>query len=645
MKILKFVNIRNWSIYGFLVFLLCLFHLIVNLIWINLNKLPFPWDQAGHTIIALKFADFFQGKGDYSFLNISDYYPPLTHIVVAVLMLIFGREPNIGPIVVTGFFIASILFLYLYTKQVFKNNLIAFVASLFYSFLPFVDNLSRYFLLEIPLVAATLISLYLLEKTENFSNKKYVYLFAVAAGCALLIKWAAVIYLIIPVLLKIYEIHKSKNFNNALKNIFTAGVIIFLMNFLWYASNLDVILNSLKITSTAEESDPGLLFSLDNFIFYFHHMFNFQLTWLGMLVFLFSISGFLISEKKKSLVLLLNMLSIYLIFSLIGNKDLRYIIILAPLSSIIVSFGIVKFFNFEKLLAVIVTVILIVYYLAYFFSLGFGFPIDPITANTRRTVFIPILGGLDLINLASDSSFLLAPKYSQTIWPNLTIADEMSKHDPLRKIKILIIAEKPFFNQVNMELARRQLNKDKIEFFAPYSTGPLKDSEIESYLNDYSVVLVADNDLGPQGGIRHIARMRQLKEYLEKGNSTISQKINSYALPDGDFLSVYKIQQWPNKTIIEELSKHNPLRDIKILVLSSKPQVNGENLESLRKQLSKDKVSFFKGEAKNNYSDFDLILVSEKEAAKWDSLEGVATKINTYYLPDDDKLFVYKISK
>ena len=655
MNILKFLNVKNWSFYGTLVSLLCLFHLVANLIWINLNKLPLPWDQAGHTIIAFKFADFFLGKGDYSFLTISDYYPPLTHIIVAFLMLIFGRESNIGPLTVTGFFIVSIIFLYLYAKELFKDRQIAFVAALFYSFLPFVDNLSRYFLLEIPLVAATLATLYFLEKSEYFSVKKYVYLFAFSAGCALLIKWAAAFYLALPVLIKFHEIYKQSltaeavkleaDYKSALKNIFTAGVLILLMNFLWYTSNLDVILNSLKITSTAEESDPGTLLSIDNFIFYFHHMFNFQLTWLGMLVFLFSIPGFLISEKKKSLVLLLNILSIYLIFSLIGNKDLRYIIILAPLSSIVVSFGIIKFFGFEKLLAIIVNGILVVYYLVYFFSLGFGFPIDPITANTRKTVFIPVLGGIDLINLASDSSFLLAPKFSQTIWPNLTIADEMSRHDQSKKIKILIIAEKPFFNQVNMELARRQLNKDKIEFFAPYSLGPLKDSEIEGYLNDYSVVLVADNDLGPRGGIRHIARMRQLKEYLEKGNSTISQKINSYGLPDGDFLSVYKIQQWPSKTIVEELSKHNPLKDIKILVLSSKPQVNGENLENLRKEMNKEKISFFKAAAKNNYSDYDLVLVSEKEAAKRDPLENIATKINTYYLPDGDKLYVYKISQ
>src|SRR3989344_5971445 len=495
MNVLKFLKMGKLSIYGFLLTLLCLFHLVTNLIWINLNKLPFPWDQAGHTIIAYKFADYFQGKGNYSFLNISDYYPPLTHILVSILMLIFGREPKIGPILVTGFFITSIVLLYLYTKLVFKNSLVAFVASLFYSFLPFVDNLSRYFLLEIPLVTATLATLYFLEKSKNFSVKKYVYLFAIFAGSALLIKWAALIYLAIPILVILYEIYKQSLQSHAVKekedkreifkNIFTAGVIIFLMNFLWYITNLEVILNSLKITSTAEESDPGSILSLNNFIFYFHHMFNFQLTWVGMIVFLCSIPAFITSEKRKGLLLFLNMLFIYLTFSFIGNKDLRYIIILAPLSSIIVSFGIIKFFSFEKLLAFIISGILIAYYLINFFSLGFGFPVDPITANSRKTVFIPVLGGIDLINLASDSSFLLAPKYSPTIWPNLVIADEMSKHNPSQKIKILIIAEKPFFNQVNMELARRQLNKDKIEFFAPYSTGPLKESEIEDYLNNY----------------------------------------------------------------------------------------------------------------------------------------------------------------
>lgn len=640
---MKLLGVPKIGLYGVLVFLLSLFHLVTNLIWINLNKLPFPWDQAGHTIIALKFTDFFQGKSDLPFLNISDYYPPLTHILVSFLMLIFGREPNLGPILITGFFITSIIFLYLYTKKIFGNSLVAFIAALFYSFLPFVDNVSRYFLLEIPLVAATLITLYLLERTENFSSKKYVYLFSVAAGCALLIKWAAAIYLVVPVLIKVYEIYQQKlEVSKAIKNILTAGIIIFLMNFLWYFSNLDVILNSTKITATAEESDPKYIFSLDNFIHYFHHMFNFQLTWPGMLVFLFSIPAFLIGQRKRGLVLFLNMVFIYLIFSLIGNKDLRYIIILAPLASIIVSYGLVKFFSFEKFLAVLISLILAGYYFIYFFSLGFGFPIDPITRNIRRTVFVPILGGIDLINLASDSSFLLAPKFSPTIWPNLTIAEEMSRHDPSQKVKVLIIAEKPFFNQVNMELARRQLNKDKIEFFAPYSLETLKEGEVESFLNNYNVILVADKDLGPQGGIRHIGLMRQLKAYLESGESLSVLKINSYILPDGDSLSVYKVQQWPIDTIVEELSKHNPNKDIKILVLSSKPEINAENLELKRRQLNKEKIEFVKGELGTNFSSFDLVLVSEKEKSGWIGVDETAVKINNYYLPDGDKFLVYK---
>jgi hypothetical protein len=664
MNLLKKI-ITSWTKFEYLIAILCLFHLTTNLIWINLNSLPFPWDQAGHTIISYKFVDFFQGRGDSPFLRISDYYPPFTHLIVAFLMLIFGRIPNIGPTVVTFFFISSIAFLYLYTIELSKNRKLAFIAALFYSFLPVNYNLSRYFLLEIPLVAMLLGSLYFLEKTQNFQNRKNVAIFSVFAGLSIFIKWTAIIYLLIPVLFKL-----KKGINS--KNILTSALIVLAINFFWYITNYEIILNATKITATAEESDPQNILSYDNLKYYFHLMTNFQLTWLGMVAFLVSAFAFVKDLKKKSLYILAPILFVYIVFAFIGNKDLRYIIGLVPLISIIVSYGIIKLLNYDKFFSTLIISLLTIYFGVYFFSLSFGFPIDPIKQNIRNTIFVPLLGGIDLINLSRDSSYLLAPKYSTTQWPNLTIANELKDFEPKTFVKILIVAEKPFFNQVNMELSRRQLNLNKIQFYAPYDLNTLKSSEaIEDYISSYNLVLVADKDLGPQGGIRHIAIMRQIKDYLENDPSSSAKKINTYYLPDGDTLSVYKINHWPNSIIAEELSKFNPSKQVSILTVANKSRLNHDSLEEARAELELGKIKFIEADSNidlsedssaNDYiSKFDVILAADNDLGTRNGVKNSQAieqikslidqgllpqikKINTYYLPDGDSISVYKVN-
>src|SRR3990167_7296725 len=98
-------KILKLDIYPYLLILLCLFHLASNIIWINLNKVPLGWDQAGHTIIAFDFTDFFRGVLKTDFLSISDYYPPFVHLLVTFFMVIFGKSLLLGPLVVTGFFL------------------------------------------------------------------------------------------------------------------------------------------------------------------------------------------------------------------------------------------------------------------------------------------------------------------------------------------------------------------------------------------------------------------------------------------------------------------------------------------------------------------------------------------------------------
>lgn len=512
------------------------FHLSLNILWISLNKLPFAWDEAGHAIIAFRFTDFFKGGGG-NFLSISDYYPPFVHLLTAFLMLIFGKNITLGPLVVTGFFIISIVFLYLYTselfkKELFQSRLMGILAATLFSFLPNIYSLSRQFLLEIPLLSMILGSLFFLEKSENFKNRKFTYLFALLFALALAIKWTAIIFLFVPIIFKLFKAPFALIWKNLLLGL---GIILGL-NLPWYLHNLPVILHAASFTTTAEAADPQKILSLQNFEFYPFSITNFQLTWFGMIIFLTSAVYFLF---KKSSYLLITYLFVYLVLTLIGNKDLRYIVFLAPIASMIIAWFLVSLK--DKVWAKVLGVVLFSYYIFYYFSLSFGIFVNPVQADFRRSVEVPYFGWIDLINLGKDTSGYLAPMVNMTVWPNSLIVSELSKHHPEKDIKILIICEKPFLNQVNMELSRRQLDLNKLQFFAPYDLVPFADEKLlEKYLLSYDLILVANKDLGLEGGIRYFAILKQLAGFIEEGKSTNLVKINNYFLPDGDRLDVYK---------------------------------------------------------------------------------------------------------
>ncbi len=531
-----FNKILKFNLYSALLATLCLFHLAGNIIWLNLNKVPLAWDQAGHTIITFNFTDFFN-KPSGDFLSISDYYPPFVHLVVAFFMLIFGRNVSLGPLVVTGFFLLAIIFLYLYTYQLFKNRLTALLSAFLFSFLPNMYYLSREFLLEIPLLSMVLGSLYFLEKSDNFQRKKYTVLFGIFLGLAFAIKWTAVIFILIPVSVKLIKIFPSFPW----KNLLLALGIILAINSTWYLHNLPVILHAAKFTAVPETADPQKILSYESFKFYPFLMTNFQLTWFGALVFLMSLFYFTLKKRNY---LLPTLIFVYLAFTLIGNKDLRYIIFLAPIATVVIAYFLSTFKN--KVLAGILTSLLISYYIFYYFTLSFGWPLNPDKLDFRRSIQIPAFGWIDLINLGKDTSRYLAPTYNPTIWPNTLIAKELSKHNPDKNIKILVLCEKPYLNQVNMELTRKQLGLNKIQFVAPYELTPFsQDKLLEKYLLGFDVILVVDKDLGYGGGIRHFAALKQMSGYLQKNKSANLIKINSYPLPDADNLDVYKPTQDP----------------------------------------------------------------------------------------------------
>lgn len=526
------LNILKPNIFTSLLFLLIFYHLLSNLIWIFASTAPVPWDQAGHTRLALQFADYFQSLGflrviDY--FSISTYYPPLIHTIVAIPIILFGHPIQTSEIVITLFFIASIILLYIYAFDLFEREDIALISTTIYSFLPIVIEHSRWFLLEIPLLTLILSALIFLNRSGNFTNKKYAQLFFIALGFAVLTKWTTFVYLLFPFLVTLYKWYKN---TNEQKELLKSSILKYLLILLvivapWYILNLSSFINQALLSLAGESSDPARILTFENFIFYIYIFFNFQMNIYITFIFIISAIYFFFQHKSEYKILFAGtMFLIYLGFSLISNKDWRYTLPALPFAAIIIGVFLSKLAQKFKLFGMLIVLFIISLLVLYDGILSFR----PATFHYQRAIKLPLIGFIDYININDN----LVHAYNRSVWPQKEI---LSNLDVNGKTWLLCLVDQERINAGNFLLTRDILNLRDLEIDSPPSQKFSTPEEIKSFLFKYSYVVVPQNQVGVPA-TRNIDVYLQLKETVENNDSGF-KKIKTYSLPSGDLLNLY----------------------------------------------------------------------------------------------------------
>lgn len=529
--LLKKLDKFDWGLVA-----LAAFHLVANIVWINLNTAPLPHDQAGHSLIAFDFAEVLAGRNKTPILEVSTYYPPFVHFLTALAFLVFGFNLNLGAVLVSFFFLLSIVFLYLYTFELFQKKPLALLASVIYSFLPAVYSQARWFLLEIPLLALFLGSLYFLEKSKGFRKLKSAVLFAILAGLAIMIKWTAVIFLAVPVYL---TLKRGFNFRNLLFSLMIVAIIIAP----WYAHNLRNISELAQIFALREIGDPEQILSLANFTFYLNLLANLQLTLFGFVIFAFGVFYFsFLNKNEKILFLLKTMLFSYFFFTFIPNKNIRYTLPLLSFSAIIMACFLIILLGRTRQFGHRLLKALLAYYLLYFFSLSFGFPFDAQKVNYQKAMKFPLVGWVDYINLGAETSFYLAPKFDSTQWPNEKILKDMKNNLNPHKPNVLLVVDKVNLNLGNLTLLQKKLKMTGFRLETPYTTFSFKNlSELESYVAFFDLALVVEDSFGSSEALRHKKALEQIKQLIIDSPDRV-RLIKSYHLPDEDRVHLYKLK-------------------------------------------------------------------------------------------------------
>jgi 4-amino-4-deoxy-L-arabinose transferase-like glycosyltransferase len=515
-----------------LLVIVILFQVICNVVWLKMDKTPPAWDQAAHIKNVVSWVKFLEGNKNISLLDSirqSGGYPPLIFFVGGIWSAAFGINIDTITFLNTLFLVIGMMGVYKIVRLLGKNELIASLAVVLFSFYPVVFDISRNFLLDLPLMVFVIWGLWCFIKSHYLSGFKYSFLFGLFLVLASLTKMNGFIYFIPLVFLAFIRFLRDDNFK-ILSHIFFIGTLFLVGVGWWWFLNFKNILEYLTGLAGQGEplTDPMNLLNWVTWVHYFKLFFNQQAEIIIGILFVVAMIGFkkIKISKDNKIILGLFLLINYVLFTIIKNKDFRFTLPLVPVTAIIISLWVdlVKKKKVFKFLVLLVSVLL----LLNFFCNSFEVPIKKEYKLSFKTYF---LDWVDLINISDYP--VRSPKTA--VWPQKEILDYIENEK-----RILVLINKEEINDNNLGMYAEIYNK-KVDFGSVGSRVRFHDdNEIEELAVNFDYILVPNRgyDPAPFYGI-NLEAYQQARDYILE-NEIDFGLVKTYKVFEDKKLFLYK---------------------------------------------------------------------------------------------------------
>lgn len=190
-----------WRASGALL-LLIVITLAGNLSWLVHNVVLIGRDASGHLERTAKIAEVLSRltpQSLFTALTYHDYRPPALYLAAQPFYQGFGQTMDAAQLVNVAFMVAILLLTYRLARKVVTPPL-ALLAVALTAFWPMLMAMSRLFYMENLLTTMLLLNLLALLNCAGFTRRGWSLLWGASLGLALLVKWTAPIYLLLPTL-------------------------------------------------------------------------------------------------------------------------------------------------------------------------------------------------------------------------------------------------------------------------------------------------------------------------------------------------------------------------------------------------------------------------------------------------------------
>ena len=159
-----------------------------NLIWIHIDEHPPHWDMGGHLSSSLLYNRYLANFDVVTFFGTYIVYPPLVYWLTQPFYLIFGKDISVAVASQTIFLAILAFSTYGIGRELWSKRT-GLLAVFFVLASPFLVSQFKEYQLDAPLASMTALSLFLLIKSREFSDRRYSLLLGVALGLSMLTKW------------------------------------------------------------------------------------------------------------------------------------------------------------------------------------------------------------------------------------------------------------------------------------------------------------------------------------------------------------------------------------------------------------------------------------------------------------------------
>lgn len=427
-----------------------LFILTILLKSFTLN-LPYHWDENIYTFWAKWFSinGFFSDPPNY------DGHVPLFLWILALNYRIFGESNFLSHIITVIFSVIGLYSVYLLGKLLY-NERVGIIASIITLFSPIYFSMSGQTLLDIPLTALTLATLY-------FALKKNTIFYLISACLLVLTKEPGIL---VVLSLALYQFIIKKNLKEKIKYviIFSLPLLALIGWTLYYRVQTGKFgyFGSGYITFLSHYY-PGISMLLKKGAAILYQLFVWNYHWLLIII----IIRFLKFPINRKIIPLFLMIFIFIIFFSFGPLLPRYLLPVYPLFFIICAYYLTFF---KKKTWVILALIILLFVSSYRYNYGIkGFIQDPVF---HSTIFYPKI-------LASVGNGELSLDYIDVVEIEKNTLDFIFKNHKNSKITTAIPLISPWNINI-LDTGYRQWNKNNITILlCPVNslTGWVKDNK------------------------------------------------------------------------------------------------------------------------------------------------------------------------
>jgi 4-amino-4-deoxy-L-arabinose transferase-like glycosyltransferase len=317
--------------------LLILMAVYAGFILIGLSTAAFRWDESTHLNSGL-----FLVHGQFSqFMKTNAFYPPLFNVATAGFFEVFGISLFSARLVSLTFSMLTLWVVFEFANKLYGAKT-ALLSSIFLALMPGYFWLSRMAMIEVMLTFFFVLSLMLFFSWLQNRQDKYLVLSGFALGLGFLTKYQVAIagaVMIFSILFLARGQFKQRFSKFTLLIVAVAG-FAFVWMFIAYQTYASDLFN--QWIYALEIGNPGKMLYADRFftpIFYLVDM-----TWpyghihpISILLYFVSLAGlgfFVWRRKPQDKFLLIWFVVVYIFFTLIPNKEWRYVIPLFPVLAI-----------------------------------------------------------------------------------------------------------------------------------------------------------------------------------------------------------------------------------------------------------------------------------------------------------------------